>query len=303
MVARVIDQVLVVNTGGTGRHASQTRQASIEMLDNGCGRRAILFQHVLDQVDAPTGTVELIAQQHVGRTGRRAEAAVHAFAQYLLRLGGVRILQRCSGELRLHQLMRPGFSRSSGSNAALKRAAIAAMAGACGSNTPPARRSDSGALTKRCVPAAQGTANGGSVNTVGTHPDQAATPVKLKRRGLDLLYNACGLPGVTDRRQITGNSRSARPRPPRPRIAPRSIRREHFAVFASRAAVNRRPGDSTEVARPSRRIATPRPGRKAAEDTSNIEPKAWEHSATAVATLEAANSKVRSNSAIGTSAP
>src|SRR6202041_889037 len=108
--------------------------------------------HVLDQIDPAARAVEFIAQQHVGRTGRGAKAAVHALAQYLLGLGGVRIGQLRGVESRLHQLMRPGFRRLCGSNAALKRAAIAAMAGACGSNTTLLRRSASSARTKVACP-------------------------------------------------------------------------------------------------------------------------------------------------------
>ena len=39
------------------------------------------LEHLLDQVDAPARAVELVAQQLIGRAGRRAETAVHAGAQ------------------------------------------------------------------------------------------------------------------------------------------------------------------------------------------------------------------------------
>ena len=45
------------------------------------GRAAL--QHVLDQVDAAARAVELVAEQHIGRAGRGAEAAMHAGAQDL----------------------------------------------------------------------------------------------------------------------------------------------------------------------------------------------------------------------------
>ena len=39
------------------------------------------FEHLLDQIDAAARAVEFVAEQLIGRAGRGAEAAVHAFAQ------------------------------------------------------------------------------------------------------------------------------------------------------------------------------------------------------------------------------
>ena len=61
----------------------QDRQRSICLTTSG-GRRAIVLQHVLDEVDAPARAVEFVAEQHIGRAGRGAEAAMHAGAQDLL---------------------------------------------------------------------------------------------------------------------------------------------------------------------------------------------------------------------------
>ncbi|MNU08040.1 hypothetical protein D3C72_2539150 [compost metagenome] len=52
----------------------------------------LAFEHLLDQVDAATRAVQLVAQQLVGGAGGGAEAAVHALAQNgfgLLAFGGV----------------------------------------------------------------------------------------------------------------------------------------------------------------------------------------------------------------------
>jgi hypothetical protein len=47
-----------------------------------CLRRHVAtFERLLDQVDPPARTVELVAEQLIRRTRRRAEAAVHACAQ------------------------------------------------------------------------------------------------------------------------------------------------------------------------------------------------------------------------------
>ena len=81
MGARVVDEVHVVHARRAGGHAGQARQAAVDMLDHLGGRRPVVLQHVLDQVDAPARRIELVAEQHVGRAGRGAEAAMHAGAQ------------------------------------------------------------------------------------------------------------------------------------------------------------------------------------------------------------------------------
>ena len=86
MDAGMVDQVHVVHARGTGGHAGKTGKAAIDVPDDfGCARPAAL-QHVLDQVDAPARGIELIPKQHVGRTGRSAEAAMNAGAQDSVRL-------------------------------------------------------------------------------------------------------------------------------------------------------------------------------------------------------------------------
>ena len=78
-------------------------QATVDMPDFGLGRRAIALQHRLDEVDAPARAVALVAQQHEGRAGRRAEAAMHALAQDLLAARCLRIGQLGQGEVGLHR--------------------------------------------------------------------------------------------------------------------------------------------------------------------------------------------------------
>ena len=70
-----------------------------DMLENG---RPAVLQHVLDQIDAAARTVELVAERHIGRTGGRAEAAMHAFAQDRLGCGNMRIGELLGGEIGLH---------------------------------------------------------------------------------------------------------------------------------------------------------------------------------------------------------
>ncbi len=85
------------------------------MLDDFRRRRAVGLQHVLDQIDAPARAVEFVAEQHIGRAGRGAEAAMHAGAQDLF--GGVDggVGELGGGKIRLHRgyrpsRMRPGLS-------------------------------------------------------------------------------------------------------------------------------------------------------------------------------------------------
>ena len=98
----VIDQVHVVHARRAGGHAGEAGQAAVDVGDHARGRRPGVLQHVLDQVDAAARAVELVPQQHVRRTGRGAEAAVHAGAQDLLRFPGVGIGQLAERERGLH---------------------------------------------------------------------------------------------------------------------------------------------------------------------------------------------------------
>ena len=102
VLAGVIDQVHVVHAGRTGGHAGQARQAAVDMLDHVARRRPVLLEHVLDQIDAPARAIELVAEQHIGRAGGGAEAAMHAGAQDLFRFRDLRIDQLREGEVGLH---------------------------------------------------------------------------------------------------------------------------------------------------------------------------------------------------------
>src|SRR5262249_12683259 len=67
--------------------------------------RPVVLEHLLDEVDASAGAVELIAKQHIGRACCGAKSAVHTGAEYLLRLRRRRILQLLGREIRLHELV------------------------------------------------------------------------------------------------------------------------------------------------------------------------------------------------------
>ena len=69
------------------------RQAAVDVALHLGARRAVVLEHLLHQVDAAARAVALVAEQHVGRAGGGAEAAVHAAAQDLVDLGDARVLQ------------------------------------------------------------------------------------------------------------------------------------------------------------------------------------------------------------------
>ena len=98
----LVNEVHVVDARGAGGHASQARQAAVDVFDRFLRCGLILLQHVLDKVDAATGAIELIAQKHVSRTRGRAEATVHASSQNLVGLRRVRVLQLFCGKICLH---------------------------------------------------------------------------------------------------------------------------------------------------------------------------------------------------------
>ncbi len=105
--AGVIDQMHVMHAGRTGGHAGEARQAAVDMLDHVGGRRPVLLQHVLDQIDAPARRIELVAEQHIGRAGGGAEAAMHAGAQDFFRFRDLRIGELREGEGGLHRATPP----------------------------------------------------------------------------------------------------------------------------------------------------------------------------------------------------
>ena len=95
--AGVIDEVHVVHARRAGGHAGEAGQAAVDVKHRLGVGRPIVLQHVLDEVDAPAGAVELVAQGDVGRAGRRAEAAVDAGAQDLVRARRLRVAELLGG--------------------------------------------------------------------------------------------------------------------------------------------------------------------------------------------------------------
>ena len=51
-------------------------------MSNAVIRDGVVFEKVLDQIDAPSGSVQLITKQLIGGTGGSTEPTVHTLSQY-----------------------------------------------------------------------------------------------------------------------------------------------------------------------------------------------------------------------------
>jgi len=96
-----LDQVAVLHAGRAGGLAVATGQAAVEVELRGA-RGRVALEHLLDEVNAATRPVELVAEQLIGRAGGGAEAAVHALAQDGFSLLSVCGVTKFSGEFGLH---------------------------------------------------------------------------------------------------------------------------------------------------------------------------------------------------------
>ena len=101
-----VEEPSVLDAGGTRGLAAPAREAAIEMEPGLRGHLAAL-EHLLDEIDAPARSVELVAQQQVRRARRRAEAAVHARAQDRVRVVAFGRVADEVGEGGLHADQRP----------------------------------------------------------------------------------------------------------------------------------------------------------------------------------------------------
>src|SRR5437588_4512357 len=151
----------VVHARWTGRHAGQAGETAVDVLDHLRRRRAVLLQHLLDQVDSAARAVELIAEQHIGRTGRGAEAAMDAGAQDLVGFGDIGIGELGEREFGFHgataRNRRPRLRMFLGSKLRRTRSLNAARPPDCGWTTSTLRRTSSEARTSIACPPAVST--------------------------------------------------------------------------------------------------------------------------------------------------
>jgi hypothetical protein len=76
-----IEKPSVLYPGRTGCLTGATRQAAMQM-NNTVIRDGVVFQQIFDEVDAPTRSVEFIAEQLIRWTSGCTKPAVHTFSQY-----------------------------------------------------------------------------------------------------------------------------------------------------------------------------------------------------------------------------
>jgi hypothetical protein len=98
----VIDEMHVMHAGGTGRHAGEAGEAAVDVLRHLGVGGAVVLQHLLDEIDAPARAIEFVAEQHIGRAGRRAESAMHAGAQDLVGLRDIGVGELGQRKMGLH---------------------------------------------------------------------------------------------------------------------------------------------------------------------------------------------------------
>jgi hypothetical protein len=102
----VVDEMHVIDARGTGRHAGQAGEATVDMLDS-ISADAARGKHVFDQVYTTARTIELVAQENISRAGCRAEPAMSAGTQYLFGFRNVGIGELLRREIGSHLLTTP----------------------------------------------------------------------------------------------------------------------------------------------------------------------------------------------------
>ena len=98
-----IDQMHIVDVARAGGHAAEAGEAAVEVM-NRRRRDVAALEHLLHEVDAAARAVALVAGQHIGRTGRRAQPAMDAAAQDLVGARDIRVAKLESVEIGLHGL-------------------------------------------------------------------------------------------------------------------------------------------------------------------------------------------------------
>ena len=257
-------------------------------------RRPVVLQHVLDQVDAPARGIELVAEQHIGRAGRGAEAAMHAGAQDLVGLRDVRIGELGEGEGGLHRYtpahIRPGLSTPFGSKLSLTRLVKRGERRVLRlehrhRGADRGRRADQRRVAAVRADRAAHARGAAVVRSGQRRPDQAAGPVvevlgPLPDRGRDLVPARRRDRDAPERAGAAGERHHVADRPATPRARPparstaispnglssaSSARRRcatEGATPSSRSAVIAAAGFGLDARRERRRTDAPRPTRR-----------------------------------------
>src|ERR1700722_11310 len=154
----------VVHARRAGGHAGEAGKTAIDVLDDFRRRRAVFFQHLLDEIDSAARTIEFIPQQDVGRAGRGAEPAMHAGPQDLVGFGNIGIGELRQAEFGLHaadpeeapgRAIRPRLRMPFGSKLRRTRSLKAATPSLAGWNTSIWRLTSSAARSSMAWPPAE----------------------------------------------------------------------------------------------------------------------------------------------------
>src|SRR5207247_829526 len=95
-------QAPVLNSRRAGRLASAAGEAAVEVQPRPVGD-LLPLEHLLHEIDAASRAVVLVAEEQIGRTGRGAEAAVHALAEDRVGLAPFGRVADKLGQSGLHQ--------------------------------------------------------------------------------------------------------------------------------------------------------------------------------------------------------
>ena len=96
-----VDEMHVVDAARAGGHAGEAGEAAVDVIADRRGHLALL-EHLLDQIDAAARGIALVAEQHIGRAGGGAEAAMDAAPQHGVGAGDGRVLELLVGEIGVH---------------------------------------------------------------------------------------------------------------------------------------------------------------------------------------------------------
>src|SRR5207247_1855648 len=98
MVARLLDQTVVLNSGRAGGDARHTAEATVEVLHHRLAQRNRPVDEPLHQIDPPARRIHLLVPEGVRRARRQTEAAVDAVGDQL----GLHIASRTRSASGLH---------------------------------------------------------------------------------------------------------------------------------------------------------------------------------------------------------
>src|SRR6185503_15978724 len=149
LCARTLDERPILHARrarGYTRHAAEAR---IEVADEGRRHRSAPLEARLHQVDAAARRVHLLVPQHVSRTRRQAEAAMHARVDECHR-GLIRAAERRDPGSRIRDpagLLGSRFDTHTGPRPALR---MPWGSSACFTDAPSEPASPSGPHTSRC---------------------------------------------------------------------------------------------------------------------------------------------------------